>query len=401
MSKPGDILLVEDNEGLRTMLRLFLEQQGYALRVAVDGQDALELMAERPAEVILTDIKMPRIDGMELLRRVKDTSPDTEVILMTAYAEVDTAVEAVRMGAYDYIIKPIHNLERDIGENVAHALARRRDRIGAIELLKRLQEREKELESDMQLSGIIQQSLLPDPDLKIDGIKYHAVRVAPRQLSGDFYDIFPIGQKRVGLAVGHAFAREYSASLLVATLAGSFRRFSREVTAPEKVLQQVNKAMYRFLKKGQRNFISLFYGVLDLHLCQIHFAVAGKPKALLLRSGTHTAKMISEEGPFLGQYTDSTFPSGQKPVQMGDMLMFTTGETLMIENAAGSTYGPNRLFKIVIDQWRHALPVIGQHVLDDIIQFGGESVHSKELTFLLVKFLGRASGRIKAVQDNG
>jgi DNA-binding NtrC family response regulator len=84
-----------------------LERQGHPVATAENGEVALARMAERPYGLVLLDLKMPGLDGMDLLRRIKEKSPDTEVIVMTAYGSVETAVEAMKTGAYDYLSKPI------------------------------------------------------------------------------------------------------------------------------------------------------------------------------------------------------------------------------------------------------------------------------------------------------
>ncbi len=101
------ILVAEDEEILRRNLCEFLERHGYDVTGAVDGQDALEKLRNDDYAVLLTDIRMPRMDGIALLRRVGAERPETQVLVTTAYATVDTAIEALRLGAFDYLLKPI------------------------------------------------------------------------------------------------------------------------------------------------------------------------------------------------------------------------------------------------------------------------------------------------------
>ncbi len=101
------ILIVDDEKAIRDSLKLVLDDEGYETEIAQDGQEALNKIKEIDYDVVLTDIKMPNIDGMELLNKASKSSPNTFFIVMTAYASVKTAVEAMRIGAYDYLIKPI------------------------------------------------------------------------------------------------------------------------------------------------------------------------------------------------------------------------------------------------------------------------------------------------------
>lgn len=104
---PADILIVEDEQNIRTALSTMVEKRGHRPRTAATGEEALALLEESPADLIVTDLRMPGMGGMEFLRRVKGKYLDTEVVVMTAYGSVETAVEAMRLGAYDYLTKPI------------------------------------------------------------------------------------------------------------------------------------------------------------------------------------------------------------------------------------------------------------------------------------------------------
>lgn len=101
------ILIVDDEKAIRDSLKLILDDEGYETDIAQDGQEALDKIKEIDYDLVLTDIKMPNVDGMELLNKASKLSPNSFFIVMTAYASVKTAVEAMRIGAYDYLIKPI------------------------------------------------------------------------------------------------------------------------------------------------------------------------------------------------------------------------------------------------------------------------------------------------------
>jgi DNA-binding NtrC family response regulator len=107
------ILVAEDEANLRLVLQKELERAGHEVRVAPDGEAALKLLEELNVDVLLTDINMPRIDGMELLRRVHQRPNPPEVIMLTGHATVETAIEAMKLGAYDYLSKPYHITELD------------------------------------------------------------------------------------------------------------------------------------------------------------------------------------------------------------------------------------------------------------------------------------------------
>jgi len=100
------ILIVDDELSMREFLEILLRKEGYTVATASGGKEALVLIEGHDYDLAICDIMMPRVDGMQVLRRVKETSPETQVIMITAFASTESAVEAMKIGAYDYITKP-------------------------------------------------------------------------------------------------------------------------------------------------------------------------------------------------------------------------------------------------------------------------------------------------------
>ena len=105
------VLVVDDEERKATVVAAALERAGYECDTARDGESALVALDARGADALVTDWKMPGMDGLELLRRSRDRHPGLPVILLTAHGTVSSAVAAMREGAFDYVIKPFDNEE--------------------------------------------------------------------------------------------------------------------------------------------------------------------------------------------------------------------------------------------------------------------------------------------------
>jgi len=104
-----NILVVDDEKDICRALNIILSKEGYAVTEAYNGEQAVELIAKQSYDIIMTDIKMEKMDGFEVLRQTQKLSPGTSVIMMTAFASVGSAVDAMRSGAVDYITKPFLN----------------------------------------------------------------------------------------------------------------------------------------------------------------------------------------------------------------------------------------------------------------------------------------------------
>lgn len=104
----GNIMVVDDDTAHLNMLKTVLKSQGHTVTGAPDGEDAIRMVTETPCDLILMDVRMAHVDGIEALTRIKGINPSIPIIIMTAYSSVDTAVEAMKLGAYDYLTKPLN-----------------------------------------------------------------------------------------------------------------------------------------------------------------------------------------------------------------------------------------------------------------------------------------------------
>jgi len=145
----GKILVVEDDPDIRAILTRFLGRRGYQVKAAENGVEAFEMLGDEPVDLVLSDVRMPRMNGLELLRAVRERDPDIQLVLMTAFSTVRDAVEAIQAGAADYVEKPIdfRRLERV----VANALQKR-----ALEHRTRILERR--LEGVVTFEGMVARS---------------------------------------------------------------------------------------------------------------------------------------------------------------------------------------------------------------------------------------------------
>lgn len=108
MKKLGRVLVVDDEENIREVLSNYLISMNYDVQTAEDGQDALNKYQKGEFDLIISDLLMPNVDGLELLKRVRDMDKDVIFLMITGYPSIETAVDAIKKGAYDYITKPFH-----------------------------------------------------------------------------------------------------------------------------------------------------------------------------------------------------------------------------------------------------------------------------------------------------
>lgn len=104
--KTGKLLVIDDESIVRTSCKRVLSPEGYDVRVAANAFEGVKMLEEEKFDVVLTDLKMPDMDGISVLQTIKEKWPETQVIVITGYQTVDTAVKSIKLGAFDYIEKP-------------------------------------------------------------------------------------------------------------------------------------------------------------------------------------------------------------------------------------------------------------------------------------------------------
>jgi two-component system response regulator PilR (NtrC family) len=120
----GNILVVDDERNMREVLEIFLKNEGYSVTTAENGRAAIQALQKDIFALVITDLKMPKISGLDLLKSIKEISPDTVVVIITAFGTAESAVEAMKLGAFDYIQKPFKM--DDISLVVNNALEKQR-----------------------------------------------------------------------------------------------------------------------------------------------------------------------------------------------------------------------------------------------------------------------------------
>jgi DNA-binding response OmpR family regulator len=138
MKQPAKILVVDDERSVRIMLETALRAHGYRVETAENGAAARMRLGGEEFDLLLLDLQLGDVDGIEILREVKEQSPATEVILLTAHGSINSAIAALRYGAFDYLLKPAQVTE--IRERVERALHHRRVNLQRTELLQRISE---------------------------------------------------------------------------------------------------------------------------------------------------------------------------------------------------------------------------------------------------------------------
>lgn len=314
------LLIIDDDAIVRQNMAAYLEDSGYLVEEAEDGADGLERFRANAADIVLCDLMMPGMDGLEVLSRIHEHSEDTPVVVISGVGVMDDVVEALRLGAIDYLTKPIVDMEV-----LEHAIRRGLERSDLLAQNRRyreeLEQKNAELsrnlqiiERDQRAGREVQERLLPPSPMSRSGYTISRYIHPSLHLSGDYVDYAYFHERYLGLYLtdvsGHGAASAFVTiwlKFLVRQLMRDRRVFadsSRETVfglGPRLLFQNVNREL---LAARLNNHLTCFQAIIDSKLHKMSYAVGGHhPLPVLLTEDG--ARYLEGKGKPLGIFADA------------------------------------------------------------------------------------------------
>lgn len=333
----SDILVVDDEQAIRHLLSEVLAKDGHRVENAPDGDAAIETLQTSEFDLVVSDLHMKDTDGISVLRATKNKNPHTEVLILTGKGTVATAVEAMRLGAYEYLTKPVDLQEFRL--KVRQALERRAMRMQIETQRRELQIHQDMIARDLKLAGQVQRSLVPPP------FQHERIEVAVRYkpmigVGGDFADIYFDGERQLYLTVVDVTGHGITAALLVNRMANEIRRLLRERLEPRVLLHQFNNFICDSFA-GTGMFLTMFICKLDLKSRMLTFAGSAHPAAIIWREQQAQFEKLESQNPIVGfdQAELNRFTQNLTELSRSDKLLMYTDGIIEAENAGGQALG--------------------------------------------------------------
>lgn len=305
------ILIVDDDDLVRSAFERVLQRGGFRVWLAADGIEGLEAFRRHRPDGVLLDLRMPGMDGLDVLSAIVEESPDTAIVVASGEGTMHDAVEALRRGAWDYVVKPIYdakllvhsfsrafekvNLKRQNDEYRHHLERANRMLTGALA----------ELQADQQGARVLQFQLLPKDGVEFGGYTFFHRMFPSFLLSGDFVDYFPLGDRFAGFYVadvaGHGAASAFVTAILT-TLVDKYRQAlatssDETVLHPAELLARLGDEIAAL---DLSKHVTMFYGVLDLDGERLRYANAALFPFPLVRDGNGDVTVLECPGRALG-----------------------------------------------------------------------------------------------------
>ena len=329
------VLVIDDDARVRDSVVAYLDDCDYQMQSASHADEAFAAMASDLPDAVICDLKMPGMHGIELLEKIKQYYPDMPVIIVSGAGVMDDVVRALRLGADDFLVKPIidlavleHSLRKALNslrlvqENRAY-----REHLEATN--RELQFNLEQLRADQQAGREAQLRMLPEP-LFLGNVQCTHRLQSSLFLSGDFLDYLDVGQNRVAFYIadvsGHGASSAFATVLLKNLTYRLRRRMVRDgvddILDPSRVLQSINSEL---LASQLDKHLTIFYGVLDAASSTLTYSTGGHFPMPVMVSGSEAVSLEGRGMP-IGLFPEASYTN--KQITLPDdfsLMLFSDG----------------------------------------------------------------------------
>ena len=311
------LLIIDDDEVVRESLAAYLEDSNFKVLQALNGLQGLQIFESEQPDLVICDLRMPQIDGLELIRRIRQTASETPIIVLSGAGVMSDAVEALRLGAADYLIKPLEDLAV-LEHSVRRALDRAYLRVENQRYRDKLEAANRELQASLNLlqedqnaGRQVQMNMLPVTPWSIEGLEFSHRIIPSLYLSGDFVDYFRVDERRVAFYLadvsGHGASSAFVTVLLKFMTTRLLYESRRNGTLPEfkpsEVLAHINRGLIN-TKLGKH--VTMLGGVIDLEKNCLTYSIGGHlPLPVLFVDGQ--ASYLEGRGLPVGLFDDASY----------------------------------------------------------------------------------------------
>ena len=315
------LLLIDDDASVRETMTVYIRAAGFTLYEAHDGEEGLATYKQQQPDIVLCDLETPKLHGFEVLKAIKADTPETPIIVLTSVGVMSDVVEALRLGASDYLVKPIVDMEV-LQHSIARCLEQvklRRENNDYRQQLEAantdLQASLKLLEQDQLAGRQVQLKMLPPTPKQLGAYQFSHKIVPSLYLSGDFVDYFMVGKDHAVFFIADVSGHGASSAFVTVLLKNLFARKRSDylhlddnsILSPVNILQRANKNL---LNTGIGKHATLCVGVINLQENSLCYSVAGHlPQPILAAGGD--SQYLQAEGMPVGlfesaQYSENT-----------------------------------------------------------------------------------------------
>lgn len=330
MTTKARILVIDDDTAILRSISAYLEDSGYTVKTAENGKEGLEIFEHDKPDLVLTDLHMPVLGGLEVLHTITKKTPDSPVVVISGAGELNDAIEALRLGAWDFITKPISDLQV-----LEHAIDKAMERKILLEENKTYAEHIENslriLEEDHIAGRRVQMSLVPVDHLHVHDFEFKFKLIPSLELSGDFVEYFNINENLVGVYIADVSGHGASSAFITVLLKSIISKYQVHYNAkkddtiinPQKLMRALSDEIFA---AKLNKYITLIYGVINTTTYEFSYGVGGHYPNPILCDAAGKARMLEGSGFPIGIIANVEYQVQTVLLQPGEYLvMFSDG----------------------------------------------------------------------------
>jgi sigma-B regulation protein RsbU (phosphoserine phosphatase) len=408
------ILFVDDEPEVLTSLRRFLRKEPYQTLFASGALDALEVIKNEKPQLLVTDLRMPGMDGLELIHRVKLDYPDMLRMVLSATRELEEAISSINTGeVFRFISKPLEpdSFKRTLMEAVDYFRIKADRKILMAELettnsrlentlanLTRINQeketlQEKARDTDHKIEEQLLKSSVPE---NLEGVSIAALSTPSYHLDGDFFDFYTFSRCCFDLAIGDVMGKGLQSALVGAgmkqiilrALAGYRWKYDDTSNKTDNLAEIFTEVHQSSINKliDLEMFLTLCYARFDITNRTMSFIDCGHPKTIHFSPANGEVTFLAGNNLPLGLAEEAQYKPVQVNLSPGDVLLFYSDGITEAENTADEFYGPDRLARLVSEQATDlSADQLVKKVEEDVRKHTGMHTFTDDFTCIAVK----------------
>lgn len=387
--RPGRLLVVDDNEMNRDILSRRLARRGHVVDTAEDGQAALDMVGKQKYDLMLLDIMMPGIDGMEVLRRVRETQKPTDlpIIMVTAKSDSEDVVEALKAGANDYVLKPL---------DFPVVRARVSTQLHLKQAHDQLAKAHRRMKKNLDAAARVQQGQLPQEPFADRRATFAWAYRPCDELAGDGLSFMKLNDQQVAFYVIDVSGHGVAAALLsvsvahrLSTAAGrSSILYSHDSDDPDAAADPANvvrRLNNRYpMEANGDHYFTMFYGVLNMDTGLVRYVSAGHPGPIIARAGGNVEKIETSAFP-IGIVEDTAYETRELTIHAGDRLYIHSDGINEEFNEDREQFELHRTVQAIADTISVPLQESVDELIRRVAKWHGSNQMSDDLSVLAVE----------------
>ena len=373
------ILLVDDEPKVLAAIQRQLRKQ-FRFETALSGEEALKIIDEKgPFAVVVSDYKMPGMNGIDFLCKVKTVDPDTVRMMLTGSADMSTAIAAVNEGSiFQFHPKPCP--AETLGQAIKSGIDKYRETTDS-------QTEMKKVKMSLEQASQIQQTLAPKSDPDVEGYDIAGKSIWCDETSGDYYDFIQPGdwkQEKVGIVVADVIGHGISAALLMTTVRASLRERIHSPGNGPAIVSHVNNSLVKDIEELNL-FVTMFYSEIDLNQKCFRWVHAGHEPAIVYDAAKDSIEMLGGDGVPLGIMDNWDYEEAEISLDSGQIILIGTDGIKEAYNAHGEYFGNDRLMTVVRDHAAKPAKELLKEVFDALDRFRYPAERLDDETLVIIK----------------